>query len=153
MPTVMDYVPGSGVEGLYFRDEQRDHLLCGLHTNEVLAGVCSDPNDYRRGVDDDFAEEIAHRLLTRLPKLRDMQLVTGWAGLYPNSPDGEFVIGPSNERPEVVLACGVGGVGLYTSPLVGRLAAEWVVYAEPRALDWATAFSPTRFDLSRSASG
>src|SRR5205814_1049644 len=34
MPSVMDYIPGSGALGLYFRHESRTSLIAGLHTEE-----------------------------------------------------------------------------------------------------------------------
>jgi glycine/D-amino acid oxidase-like deaminating enzyme len=145
MPSVMDYIPGSGDVGLYFRDEGGNQLLAGLHTNDVLEGVCDDPDEYKRSADNEYVEEVAAKLLARLPGLADIGLRPGWAGLYPNSPDGEFIVGSRKDRPEVVMACGVGGLGLYTSPMVGRLAAEWAVYGEPRSFDRGEDFAPDRF--------
>src|SRR4029079_6591745 len=39
MPSVMDYVPGSGRQGLYFRYDTPTSLVAGLHTEEALDGI------------------------------------------------------------------------------------------------------------------
>ncbi|MFQ5828811.1 MAG: NAD(P)/FAD-dependent oxidoreductase [Candidatus Methylomirabilia bacterium] len=145
MPFVMDYVVGSGEPGLYFRREGRDQLLAGLHTNEVLQSECEDPDDYKGGVDFEFMELVATKLRTRLPGIGEIGLHNGWAGLYPMSLDGMPMVGPFAEQPTVIAACGLGGVGVNLSPIVGRLAAEWVVYGEPRAIEGAEKLSPNRF--------
>jgi sarcosine oxidase subunit beta len=84
MPTVMDYVPGSGKYGLYFRHEGDDtRLLVGLHSNEAGLEPVADPDSYQRSVDHAFVEEIAEQLLHRLPSLSQTTLGQGYAGLYP----------------------------------------------------------------------
>ena len=51
MPSVMDYIPGSGRHGLYFRHDSPTALVAGLHTEDALHGIV-DPDRYRRGGDD-----------------------------------------------------------------------------------------------------
>jgi len=145
MPTVMDYVPG-GEQGLYLRHEgDTGRLLVGLHANESGLEPVDDPDDFRRAVDDDYAEEVAARLLQRLPALAGMGLGQGWAGLYPCSPDGLPIVGPYPGRPSVIAAGGGGGVGLYLSPVIGALAAEWAVHGRATSIRDATPLLPGRF--------
>jgi sarcosine oxidase, subunit beta len=148
MPSVMDYVPHSGGYGLYFRDDGPGRLIAGLHTEEPLHDVV-DPDHYARSADYAFVEAVAPQWLKRLPGLAHAQLRPGWAGLYPMSPDGLPQVGPSRESETVIAACGVGGSGLQTSPAVGRLAAEWIVFGEPRSIHDARHLVPSRASLGR----
>jgi sarcosine oxidase subunit beta len=145
LPMVMDYVPGGDEpEGLYVRSDG-DLLLAGIHTNDALGNRSEDPDAFKRTCDDAYLELVAERLHQRLPGCSGLGLRPGWAGLYPCSPDGEFIIGPAVEDGRVIHACGVGGVGLYTSPATGLLAAEWAVFGELRSVEAADVFAPARF--------
>jgi sarcosine oxidase subunit beta len=141
MPSVMDYTPRSGRFGLYFRHEGPAKLVAGLHTEEALHDVV-DPDDYRRGADPEFLELLAAKLADRLPTLAETQLAHGWAGLYPMSPGGRPQVGPHPDNQNVIVAGGAGGSGLQTSPILGRLAAEWALHGEPRSLPAAGVLRP-----------
>ncbi len=144
MPSVMDYMPHSGGFGLYFRHEQESQLVAGLHTEEPIHDV-ADPDAYNHSADLEFLAAVAELLAARLPGLPGVRLGHGWAGLYPVSPDGAPVVGPCDSSGRVFAAAGAGGSGLQISPLLGRLAAEWIVHGEPRSLPAAVALAPTRF--------
>jgi sarcosine oxidase subunit beta len=146
MPSVMDYIPHSGGYGLYFRHDTRSRLLVGLHTEEPLHDIV-DPNTYSRTTDYTFLEALAEKVALRLPLLAGIRLAPGWAGLYPVSPDGIAQVGPTPGRDTVISACGVGGSGLQTSPAIGRLAAEWIVFGEPRSIPAAGLLTPRRGSL------
>jgi sarcosine oxidase subunit beta len=143
MPSVMDYIPSSGALGLYFRHESRSSLIAGLHTEEPLHDLV-DPDSYGRRDDRRFMEEVAERLARRLPGLADARLTGLWAGLYPLSPDGAPAVGPYERQPTVVAVAGAGGSGLQSSPALGRIAAEWIVYGEPRTIPAAAGLLPDR---------
>ena len=81
------------------------------------------------------------------------RLAHGWAGLYPVSPDGLAQVGPTSTRATVVSTCGVGGSGLQTSPAYGRLAAEWIMFDEPRSIENATRLAPSRDSLAEGVIG
>jgi sarcosine oxidase subunit beta len=61
------------------------------------------------------------------------------------------IVGPFAGQPGVIAACGLGGVGVMLSPIVGRLAAEWIVHGEPRTIPGARVLSPDRFSRDRVA--
>jgi glycine/D-amino acid oxidase-like deaminating enzyme len=144
MPSVMDYIPSSGALGLYFRHESRSSLIAGLHTEEPLHDLV-DPDSYGGGGEHRFMEEVAERLARRLPELAGARLAGLWAGLYPLSPDGAPAVGPYGRKPSVVAVAGAGGSGLQSSPGLGRIAAEWIVYGEPRTIPAASKLLPDRF--------
>ncbi|MGH2853361.1 MAG: NAD(P)/FAD-dependent oxidoreductase [Solirubrobacteraceae bacterium] len=151
MPEVMDYAPAEGRAGLYFRHETFDMLLGGLHSEEAVHPVV-DPDDWFEGVEQSYLEQLAELLPYRLPSLADIRLGKGWAGLYPVSPDGRPQVGPCARDATVIAACGVGGYGIQVSPIVGRLAAEWIVFGEVRSLGAEAAeLLPERASLSTQA--
>ncbi|MGH2945018.1 MAG: NAD(P)/FAD-dependent oxidoreductase [Solirubrobacteraceae bacterium] len=148
LPSVMDYVPGSGRLGLYFRPEGERQLIVGLHSNDRLEEG-ADPDAFHRGADAAFMEELIPMLIDRMPRFDGVGLQDGWAGLYPNSSDERFIIGPMPGREGVFAACGLDGVGVYTSPAVGRMAADWVLDGAPAALEEAERFAPYRLTVKR----
>lgn len=143
MPSVMDYTPGSGRSGLYFRHERAGQLIAGVHTEEAIEDV-ENPDSYARSADQEFLEEVAELLAARLPSLDDAGLAHGWAGLYPMSPDGLLQVGPSPTHDSVIAAAGAGGSGIQLSPIIGRLAAEWIIDGGPSAISDAEPLAPSR---------
>ncbi|HEY5192371.1 MAG TPA: FAD-binding oxidoreductase [Solirubrobacteraceae bacterium] len=141
MPSVMDYTPGSGEHGLYFRHEGRGRLIAGLHGEEASA-LSADPDSYVRQADEEFLEELAGKLSSRLPGLADAALAGGWAGLYPVSPTGRPIVGPMAGGAPVIVAAGAGGSGIQLSPVMGELVADWVLHDEPRAVAAARLLAP-----------
>jgi sarcosine oxidase subunit beta len=144
MTSVMDYVPGSGREGLYFRYDTPTSLVAGLHTEDPIQEVV-DPDRYRRGGDDlTYMAAVGEQLAERLPAFAEAGLDGVWAGIYPISPDGEPSIGPYRDRPTVHAAFGGGGSGFQSAPGIGRSVAEWIVYGEPRTVPGVVELSPDR---------
>ena len=152
MPSVMDYVPGSGRQGLYFRYDTPTSLVAGLHTEDALHGIV-DPDRYRRGGDDlAFLSAVGEQLAERLPAFAEAGLDGVWAGIYPISPDGEPSIGPYRDRPSVHAAFGGGGSGFQSAPGIGRSVAEWIVHGEPRTVPGVVELSPDRASLAAAGS-
>jgi sarcosine oxidase subunit beta len=141
MPSVMDYTPGGGERGLYFRDEGPGRLIAGLH-GEAALGPPADPDSYARGLDEEFEQELARKLASRLPGLVDATLGGGWAGLYPVSVTGGPLVGPLSGDAAVILAGGAGGSGIQLSPVLGELVADWVLHGEPRVVAGALGLAP-----------
>jgi glycine/D-amino acid oxidase-like deaminating enzyme len=150
MPFVMDYIPGSGEEGLYFRGERPDALIAGFHTNDLTTGESDDPDNPHRAADPDHIEQISKKLTERLPGL-ELSFMSGWSGIYPVSADGQIVVGPFASDPSVIAALGLDGVGVQLSPVVGRLVAEHIVFGEVRLFSGTEALLPGRFEPVLSA--
>jgi len=131
MPNVMDYVPGVDEAGAYIRYESDLQLVAGVHTNEVEDGANDDPNHFDEHGDQAFIEQLADGLDGLLLGAGDFGIETTWAGLYPMSPDGQMLLGPTHI--EGVYACaGLGGIGIHVSPAAGRLVAESIVHGDFR---------------------
>jgi sarcosine oxidase, subunit beta len=142
VPSVMDYTPGSGQSGLYFRHERPGQLVAGLHTEEAVDAVAN-PDEYARSADEDFLVKVAELITERLPPLADSSLAHGWAGLYPASSDGRAQVGPMPDDDSVVAAAGAGGSGIQTSPVIGELVADWVLHGAPRIVPGAERLRPS----------
>jgi len=141
MPSVMDYTPGSGERGLYFRHEGPGRLIAGLHGEEA-SEQAADPDSYASLPDEEFLEALARKLTSRLPGLADSALAGGWVGLYPVSAGGRPLVGPLAGDARVVVAGGAGGSGIQLAPVLGELAADWVLHGEPRAISRALELAP-----------
>lgn len=132
VPNVMDYVPGSAADGVYFRHEGERQLVAGIHSNDVHAGGADEPGQELRPASD-FVDELAELLSVRLGYVDDVSVEATWSGLYPMSPDGLPLLGPT-AQPGVYACAGLGGVGINLSPVAGRLVAESIVLGEFRAV-------------------
>lgn len=143
MPSVMDYVPGSGRAGLYFRHENETKLFAGLHTEETIQDA-SDPDNVSWNVDPSFTEQIAEALAERLPHLEGAGLGQGWAGLYPMAFDQQPVVGPHPANPRVICALGGGGNGIQLSPAMGQTVSEYLGGVTPTLAGPGSAWDPAR---------
>ncbi len=82
------------------------------------------------------AEEIA-------PGLSIARVTAEWAGLRPVTPDMLPIIGPDNERPNILYACGHSRNGILMGPLTGETIAELVAGEAP--IHDLSQFRPGRF--------
>jgi len=147
MTSVMDYVPGSGRAGLYFRHENAFSLFAGLHSEETIQDA-SDPDSISYNADEAFTEQIAEALAARLPGLEGAGLGRGWAGMYPMSFDQQPVVGPHPVNDRVYCALGAGGNGIQLSPAIGKTIAEYLEGDTPSLAGPGSKWDPARLALS-----
>lgn len=133
IPMVMDYVPGSGKTGLYFRYERPDQLVAGLHIEEAIDSA-ADPDAYSETGSPEFIEELAELISERLPGLPEGGISRAWSGIYPLTEDRAPIVGshPSNEK--VKCALGAGGNGIQLAPAIGQAVAEEIVTGKVTSL-------------------
>ncbi|HEU4657890.1 MAG TPA: FAD-binding oxidoreductase [Capillimicrobium sp.] len=145
VPMVMDYVPASDGEGLYFRQEGERQLVVGMHSGDILgAEQVEDPDAYYEGATQAGIDAIVERAAEAFPRLDELAFRGGWAGLYPHSAEGRPVVGPHPDDPRVIVAAGLGGTGLNLGPGMAVLVADWVVHGEPRSIEGAAELVPAR---------
>ncbi|PBC02321.1 FAD-binding oxidoreductase [Mesorhizobium sp. WSM3860] len=129
MPMVMDLVNGEG-SGLNFRHEKSTELIAEIHKVDSLAPA--DPDNYNDQCEEQSKVRLAELLLERLPDLPGARLGRGWAGLYPVTADHRPFVGPIDaSEPTLVTAAGAGGYGIQLAPVIGQIAADWVLHGAP----------------------
>jgi glycine/D-amino acid oxidase-like deaminating enzyme len=84
-------------------------------------------------------------LVKRLPALRQVTNVTGWAGLYEMTPDHNPVLGEHPALGGFIFANGFSGHGLMMSPATGRILSELVRLGRSDTFDIGI-FAPDRFE-------
>jgi sarcosine oxidase subunit beta len=142
-PFVMDYVPGAGADGVYFRSERNDQLIAGLHTEDVIHSAVS-PDAPLGSMDFDTLERIGEALTNRLHGLDEMKIGRNWTGIYPMSPDFRPSVGQHAMNSSVICALGAGGNGIQLAPAVGRMAAD-VILERDRTFSNDVIWDPARF--------
>ncbi len=143
VPMVQEYIPGEEQAG-YFRQDGPGGLIAGMHTYSALEESGSaEPDAYLESVAWETREAVARHVGNRL-RVEGLRFEPGWAGLYPVSGDGEYVVGPYGADPTIFACGGFSGQGLIAAVTVGPAAAEWIVFGEPRSLPGAVAWLPDR---------
>ena len=133
MPTMRD--PSLLV---YFRPESGGLIMGGYERHCApwsLDGIPADFNGKLLEEDWPRFEELMEFALQRVPALGDMEVIRLINGPEAFTPDGEFILGPSDVRGFWV-AAGFCAHGLAGAGGMGRLVAEWVVEGTPSLDVW-----------------
>ena len=153
MPTMRD--PSLLV---YFRPESGGLIMGGYERHcapWALDGIPADFNS--RLLDEDWPrfEELMENAVVRVPALAEMEVVKLINGPEAFTPDGEFILGPSDVR-GFWLAAGFCAHGLAGAGGMGKLVAEWIVDGTPSLDVWhmdsrrfGTAYRSPEYTLSR----
>lgn len=129
MPMVMDLLNGEGT-GLNFRHDKEGALIAEIHRGSATSA--EDPDDYNDQCDEASKVHLAEMLLERLPRLPGARLGRGWAGLYPVTADHRPFVGPIDPgEAGLITAAGAGGYGIQLAPVIGQVAADWVLHGAP----------------------
>lgn len=133
MPTMRD--PSLLV---YYRPESGGLIMGGYERNPApwgLDGIAPDFNGRLLEPDWDRFEPLMANAIVRTPSLKDAQVVRLVNGPEAFTPDGEFILGPSEVRGFWV-AAGFCAHGLAGAGGMGRLVAEWIVEGQPGLDAW-----------------
>ena len=133
MPTMRD--PSLLV---YFRPESGGLITGGYERHCAPWGLDGIPADFNsRLLEEDWPrfEELMENALVRVPSLDEMEVVKLINGPEAFTPDGEFILGPSDVRGFWV-AAGFCAHGLAGAGGMGRLVAEWIVEGTPSLDVW-----------------
>ena len=133
MPTMRD--PSLLV---YFRPESGGLIMGGYERNCApwsLDGIPADFNGKLLEEDWPRFEELMENAIVRVPTLEGMGVVKLINGPEAFTPDGEFILGPSEVRGFWV-AAGFCAHGLAGAGGMGQLVAEWVVEGTPSLDVW-----------------
>jgi 4-methylaminobutanoate oxidase (formaldehyde-forming) len=133
MPTMRD--PSLLV---YFRPESGGLVMGGYERHCAPWGLDGIPGDFNsRLLEEDWPrfEELMENAVVRVPSLAEMEVVKLINGPEAFTPDGEFVLGPSDVRGFWV-AAGFCAHGLAGAGGMGKLVAEWIVEGTPSLDVW-----------------
>jgi len=133
MPTMRD--PSLLV---YYRPESGGLIMGGYERNPApwgLDGIAADFNGRLLEPDWDRFEPLMTNAIVRTPSLKDAEVVRLVNGPEAFTPDGEFILGPSEVRGFWV-AAGFCAHGLAGAGGMGRLVAEWIVDGRPGLDAW-----------------
>jgi glycine cleavage system aminomethyltransferase T/glycine/D-amino acid oxidase-like deaminating enzyme len=133
MPTMRD--PSLLV---YFRPESGGLVMGGYERRCApwsLDGIPADFNSKLLEEDWPRFEELLENAVVRVPDLAEMGVVRLINGPEAFTPDGEFILGPSEVR-GLWLATGFCAHGLAGAGGMGRLVAEWIVEGTPSLDVW-----------------
>jgi glycine cleavage system aminomethyltransferase T/glycine/D-amino acid oxidase-like deaminating enzyme len=133
MPTLRD--PSLLV---YLRPESGGLVLGGYERHCAPWGLDGIPADFNsRLLDEDWPrfEELLENAVKRVPGLTDMEVVRLINGPEAFTPDGEFILGPTEVR-GLWTAAGFCAHGLAGAGGMGKLVAEWIVDGTPSLDVW-----------------
>jgi 4-methylaminobutanoate oxidase (formaldehyde-forming) len=133
MPTMRD--PSLLV---YFRPESGGLVMGGYERRCAPWGLDGIPTDFNsRLLEEDWPrfEELMTNAIVRVPAVEEMEVVRLINGPEAFTPDGEFILGPSDVRGFWV-AAGFCAHGLAGAGGMGRLVAEWIVEGVPSLDVW-----------------
>ncbi len=133
MPTMRD--PSLLV---YFRPESGGLVMGGYERHCRPWGLDGIPADFNsRLLEEDWPrfEELLENAIVRVPSLADAEVIRLINGPEAFTPDGEFVLGPSDVRGFWV-ASGFCAHGLAGAGGMGKLVAEWIVDGTPSLDVW-----------------
>jgi 4-methylaminobutanoate oxidase (formaldehyde-forming) len=133
MPTMRD--PSLLV---YFRPESGGLVMGGYERHCAPWGLDGIPADFNsRLLEEDWPrfEELMENALVRVPCLAEMEAIRLVNGPEAFTPDGEFILGPSDVR-GFWIAAGFCAHGLAGAGGMGRLVAEWIVEGTPSLDVW-----------------
>jgi glycine cleavage system aminomethyltransferase T/glycine/D-amino acid oxidase-like deaminating enzyme len=123
---------------VYFRGESGGLVMGGYERHPAPWGLDGIPADFNaRLLDEDWPrfEELMVNALVRVPSLGDMEVTRLINGPEAFTPDGEFILGPS-EVHGFWVATGFCAHGLAGAGGMGRLVAEWIVEGVPSLDVW-----------------
>ena len=133
MPTMRD--PSLLV---YYRPESGGLIMGGYERHPAPWGLDGIPSDFNGRLlepDWDRFEPLMTNAIVRTPSLKDAEVVRLVNGPEAFTPDGEFILGPSEVRGFWV-AAGFCAHGLAGAGGMGRLVAEWIVDGHPGLDAW-----------------
>jgi glycine cleavage system T protein len=123
---------------VYFRPESGGLVMGGYERHSAPWALDGVPGDFNsKLLEEDWTrfEELMENAVVRVPELADMEVIRLVNGPEAFTPDGEFILGPSEVRGFWV-ATGFCAHGLAGAGGMGKLVAEWIVEGTPSLDVW-----------------
>ena len=118
-PMIVDIRPYPGSSNFYFYQHS---------TGQIIFCITPSPNIWGYSVEEtsEFLPLVAKRMIDVMPRLRNLRVRRTWRGLYPMTPDGNPIIGWSNEVEGFFLSVGTCGQGFMLGPGMGELISRMI---------------------------
>ena len=135
---VVDIRPGPDSKNYYFYQNRHGQVVFCITPDPPIVGT-------DKGATSTFLPQVCARMVTLLPRLKNLRVRRTWRGLYPMTPDGSPLVGWNKEAKGLVHAAGMCGQGLMLGPgiaeLIGRMVTEKTTEEDQVILE---EFSPYR---------
>ena len=99
----------------------------------LLIGM-SDPDEepgFKLGRSDDWLPRLGDAIERRAPKMADVGIASGWAGLYEMTPDHNALVGEAPEISRFLYATGFSGHGFLMGPAIGEVMRDLYLGDQP----------------------
>lgn len=116
-PMVVDIRPAEGSKNYYFYQNIEGKIIFCLTPNPTIVGTDRRETSF-------FLPQIAKRMISLLPRLKNIKVRRTWRGLYPMTPDGNPIVGSIREIEGYINAVGMCGQGYMIGPGIGELLAR-----------------------------
>jgi Glycine/D-amino acid oxidases (deaminating) len=107
-------------------DESGSYYFYQAATGQIV--FCITPRPQAWGVDVDntssFLPLCARRMIELYPRLAGLKVRRTWRGCYPNTPDGQPIVGYARGAENLLFAAGMCGQGFMLGPGLGSILAE-----------------------------
>lgn len=125
-PLVVDIRPGpeGKTANFYFGQNSEDRLIFCYTPSELFPGTNRDSTS-------EFMPVIARRLISLIPRLKNLYIRRVWRGCYPMTPDGIPIVDKVREVEGIYLGVGMCGQGFMLGPGVARNLTSLIVHQEP----------------------
>jgi sarcosine oxidase subunit beta len=125
-PLVVDLRPGPEGKSanFYFAQNREGSIIFCYTPNKLFVGT-------NREATSEFLPVISRRLISLIPRLKNMLVRRVWRGLYPMTPDGLPICDRVREIEGMYLAVGMCGQGFMMGPGVGRNMTNLIVHGRP----------------------
>lgn len=125
-PLVVDIRPGDEgrTQNFYFGQNSEGQIIFCYTPSELFVGTNAESTS-------EFMPVLARRMVSLVPRLKNMLVRRVWRGLYPMTPDGVIILDRVREIEGHYLAVGMCGQGFMLGPGVGRCMALLILEGRP----------------------
>ncbi len=125
-PLVVDLRPGpeGRTANFYFAQNHEGPIIFCYTPKELFVGTNREPTS-------EFLPVLAKRMVSLIPRLKNMLIRRTWRGCYPMTPDSLPICGEVEAIAGLYLAVGMCGHGFMMGPGVGRNIASLIMHGKP----------------------